>query len=379
MTLPLKTIPGFVSDMIAAWSGQTGVKPVFQSGDVLLAFWQALAGQLDFLQAQIQIVLNLTRAGTSTGADLDSWMAQFNFPRLGATYATTTVTFTKNLPAAQPIVISVGDIVQTQGGAYQYAVVADTTELSYSVSQKGYVLVAGATSLTATVQATVAGSGSNVIAGAISQFGTSIPGIDSVTNGQPVENGYDAETDEAFRARFQLYLATLAKATKAAILAAALSVQQGLVVNLLENQRPDGTPLMGSFTAIVDDGSGNPPTSLLNNVYAAIDATRAFSVQPFVAAPTEIAATIVITIRLAPGANAAITNTTVQNAITGIVNETAAGATLYTSTIDAAAKLVTGVIAVRSGTTINGVAADLSASPSQEIRTTVQAITVTNY
>lgn len=379
MTLPTKTIGAFVDDMIATWSSQTGIVPVFSSGDALLAFWQSTAAQLDFLQAQIRMVLNLTRAGTSTGGDLDTWMAQFDFPRLVATYATTDVIFSRNLATTTPILISVGDMVQTSGGAYQYKVVADTSETTFDASLNAYVLSPGATSLTATVQALVAGTGSNVVARAINQFGTSIPGIDTVSNDQPVENGYDAEPDINYRARFQLYLATLSKATKAAIIAAALGVQQGLSVNLLENQQPNGLPLLGSFTAIVDDGSGNPPTSLLTKIYAAIDATRAFTVQPFVIAPTSLVAVVAITIKLSPNAVAAVVNTAVQNAITAILNESQPGATVYISQVDSIALLVTGVVAVRSGTTINGVAADLTAGPIQEIRTSITNVSVSNY
>jgi uncharacterized phage protein gp47/JayE len=379
MTLPVKTINQLVADMISTWSGQVGVTPVFQSGDALLAFWQSFAGQLDFLQALIKIVLNITRASTSTGADLDSWMAQFNFTRLVATAAATDVLFGKNLPATQAIPISVGSIVQTQGGAYKYVVVADTSQPGYLASQNAYILVAGATSVMATVQAVVPGAASNVVTGAINQFGTSIPGIDTVTNGQPVENGFDAESDANFRSRFQLYLATLAKATKAAITAAALGVQQGLSVNLLENQRPDGTTLLGSFTAVVDDGSGSPPNSVITAVYQAVDSVRAFSVQPFVTAPTVVYATITLAVRLTTIADQATTNTAVQNAVVGIVNEKTSGSTLFISDIIDAAKLVDAVIAVRSGVTINGVSADLVVGPSQEIRTVISDVTVTNY
>lgn len=382
MTLPTKLIPGFVSDMIATWSAQTGTSTSFTDGDPLLAFWQSVAAQLDFLQAQIQLVLALARAQTSTGADLDSWMAQFNFLRLPADFATGPETFLRFTPATSAVTVPAGAIVQVPGGTIQYQVVGDQNDPAWNAAANGYVLSIGQTSVTATVQALVGGSGSNLLANQLTQTGTSVPGIDQVTNPAPITNGIDAESDASFRSRFILYLATLAKATKAAILAAAMSVQQGLLIALLENQQPNGATLLGSFTAIVDDGSGNPPASLLNAVFNAVDAVRAFSVQPFVVPPTSIQASITLSanLTLGPGMVAANVNTSIQNAVATMVNQLAPGARLNGSAIITAALSVAGVTAVNPASiTINGSPADLIPTIQQEIRTTVSAITVGNY
>lgn len=383
MTILQKSIPGFVSDMIATWAAGTSTSPVFTSGDPLLAFWQSVSVQLDFLQAQIQLVLALARAQTSTGGDLDTWMAQFNFFRLPANFATGPEVFSNRSVSSVNVIVPVGTVVQTVGGGIQYAVVADTTQSAYSAAANGYVLAVGQTSVTATAEALVGGSGSNILANLLTQFGTSLPGIATVTNPAPITNGVDAESDVDFRARFILYLATLAKATKAAILAAAKSVQQGLLISLLENQQPNGTQLLGSFTVIADDGSGDPPASLLNAVFNAVDQVRAFSVQPFVVPPTSIPAFISLAAHLAPlslGITAATVNTAVQNAIATAVNGLGPGATLYASAIITAALSVPGVSAVNPSTvTINGGGADLIPMISQEIRTVVASISVTNY
>lgn len=380
MTIPTKTIAGLVSDMTATWAAQTNTTPIFSSGDVLLAIFQAVSVQLDFLQAQVQLVLNLARAQTSTGADLDSWMQQFNFSRLPATNATGPELFQRSTPTTAPVVIPAGAIVQTVGGGVQYQVVEDTTQTSWSNAADGYVLAVGQSNVTATVQALVSGSTSNVLANQLIQFGSSVPGIDTITNPAPITNGIDAESDTAFRARFILYLATLAKATYAAILAAASSVQQGLLISLLENEEPDGETLLGSFTVIVDDGSGDPPESLLAAVYSAVDATRAFSVQPFVIGPSALPAAIVLSIRLIDSTTAAATGVAVQNAIAAMTNELAPGATLFLSAIITATVAVSNVAAVNAASvTINGVAADLVPTVAQEIRTTNSAIAVSNY
>src|SRR5690348_5770676 len=103
MTLPTKTFTQFVQDQGASWAASTGQTPVFTSGDVLLALFQAFGLNADYLQALIVQVNNITRAQTSSGADLDSWMNQFNFPRLPATFADGQVTFTKLVAAPNPI------------------------------------------------------------------------------------------------------------------------------------------------------------------------------------------------------------------------------------------------------------------------------------
>lgn len=380
MTVVQKSIGGFVSDSIATWAAQTGTSPVFSDGDPLLAFWQSIAVQLDFLQAQTQLVLAMSRAQTASGADLDSWMAQFGFSRLASTFATGGETFQRLTPASSQITVPVGAIVQTVGGGVQFAVVADLDEPAWSIAANGYVLPVGQTSLVATIEALVAGPSGNVLSNTVTQFGSSIPGIDQVTNAAPISNGIAGETDQAFRARFNLYLATLAKATRSAILAAATGVQQGLLISLLENQQPNGTPLLGSFTVVVDDGSGNPPTSLLNAVFNAVDQTRAFSVQPFVVPPTSVLATITLAINLAAGANAVTVNAAAQNAVAAIVNGLAPGARLNGSSIITAALSVAGVAAVNpSSVTINGGSADLIPTIQQEVRTTTLLVSVTNY
>lgn len=385
MTIQAKLISGFVSDMIATWQAQTGLSIPFSSGDPLLAFWQSVATQLDFLQAQIAIVLSLARASTSTGSDLDSWMAQFQFFRLQAVPGTGEETFSINAVAGVNIIIPAGAVVQSVGGAIQYEVVADAGSPAWNASANGYVLPIGSLTVDATIEAIIPGPGSNVAANVLTQFGTSVPGIASCTNPQPITNGVGAESDADFRSRFILYLATLAKATRSAILAAAQSVQQGLLIALLENQQPNGTALLGSFTVIVDDGSGSPPTSLINSVFAAVDAVRAFSVQPFVVPPTQLFISVTLSVNVGPlplpvGTSNATVNVAVQNAIAAMVNQLAPGGRLNGSSIIAAALSVPFVAAVNtSSVTINGGTADLIPAIQQEVRITNAGISVSNY
>lgn len=389
MTLPTQTAAQSVTAQQAAWQAATGIVPVWAAGDPLLALFEAFANQGDFLQAIAATINNLTRAQTSTGADLDSWMAQFYFTRLPATFASTAETFSVLAPPSSPISIPAatlvngvytgGTLVQNAAGTVQFQVIPDTTQSAYVAASNSYVLGTTVTSITATVQALTAGSAANLAAGQLSQMASAVPGIASVTNASAIASGLNAESDAAFLARFPGYLASLGQATRTAILAAAADVQQGLSIFPVEQQDNHTNPLLGSFTLYVDDGSGDPPSTLLTNVFNAVNAARAFGIQCFVAGPNVLTATIVLTIRPATGYTISTLGPAVQSAVVAAVQKVATGATLFVSAVEAAALSVAGVAAVRPGTTINAVNADLIPSATQEIRTATADVTVGQY
>lgn len=389
MTIPSQTNAQSLAALISSFGASTGQQPVLSAGDVLLAIFEAFATQEDFLQGLIQLVNNLTRAQTSSGSDLDSWYGQFNFSRLPATSAEGPVTLAALSPAINPVYVPAatltngvyvgGTTVQTQDGSIVYQLIPDTTQAAYNATLNAYVLAAGQTSITASAQCTVAGASGNVTVGQLSQLGTSIPGIATVTNAAAISNGANAESDSSYRSRFVLWFNSLADATATAITAAANDVQQGLQLSLVENELPNGTSQLGSFTMFVDNGSGSPPSQLLTDVFNAVNAVRAFSVQANVAGPTIISATIALTIRVASGYTASTVEAAVQAAIVAAVNALAFGATLYISAVETAALSVAGVTAVKSGTTINASTNDLTCTSSQEIRTTTGSVSVGTY
>lgn len=384
MTQPAKTFQQFVNDLQTQWANAlktTGVVPALQDGDAILALFKAVSGQLVFLQALAQLANQVARAQTSNGADLDSFMAQFQFTRLPATFNTGQVTFGKLSPSTSNVTIPAGSIVQTPGGAAQYQVVADTSQPTWNGPLNAYVMAAGQTSLTATVQATVAGTPVAVAAGALTQIASSLPGIDTVTNGAAINNGLDAELDPAFRARFVQFLAGLAKATSAAILAAINGVQQGLTTSLLENVNVALTTQLGAFVAVIDDGSGNPPAALLTTIFNAVNAVRGFTIQPAVIGVTKIIPTVQLNIRVAPGFVAATVQAAVQAAVVSYTNtiEQNAGF-LFISGIEGAATAVPGCAAVQPGQTkINSANTDLALTAVQVPRIGAAQVSVGTY
>lgn len=392
MSLPSKTQATFVSDMVAAWAQQLGFQPTLPKGDPLLATFQAVAAQAVFLQALVQVVNGLTLAQTRTGADLDAWMAQFRFTRLPAAQAAGPVTFGKAAPATAPVPIPAGTIVQTQGGAIQYQAVADTSQPTWNPGQNAYVLPIGASSLTATVQATLAGAAYNVTAGQLSQIASNVPGIDTVTNPAPITSGQDAESDAAFLNRFVNYLNSLSKATYGAIVSAIQGVQQGIRGQPVENVNVALAPLPGAFVVAVDNGAGAAPASLVAAVQATLETTRAFTVQAQTIAAAYVAPSVALTVRLAPGFLLAQIMPAVQNAVAAAANAVPIGGGVivgnaidgagffYISTIEEAALSVPGVLSVQPGQTlIAGVNADFALSKIQAINIAASGVTVGQY
>lgn len=380
MSLPSRTFQQFVDAFVAQWASELGFQPTLQAGDALYALMQTTAAQLVFLQAQVQLVNAIARAETSTGADLDTFYAQFGFVRLPGQAASGPVVFSNPAAASAQILIPVGTVVQTIGGAVQYAVVADTNEPTFNPTLNAYVLAIGQTSLTATVQALVSGSAYNVTAGQLAQIATPVPGINSVTNAEPIINGADAESDTAFRARFVLFINSLSKATYGAIVSAIQGVQQGIEFQLQENVDVAGNPHFGEFVVSIDDGTGSPPSSLITAVFNAVDAVRGFTIIPEVVAVADITTTIVVAIKAAAGFTVTALEGPVANAIAAAVNSGGIGAGLPADTVVQAALSVTGCASVQlSSVLLNGSNADLPAVVFKAYRTDVNHITCGPY
>ena len=378
MTFPIKTFSGFVSDMTVAWGASIGLTPTFNEGDVLLAIFEAVASQDVFLQAQAQLVNQIARLTTSIGSDVDTFLAQFGFTRLPAVLATGTETFTAPQPApAQVLIYPAAGVVSTVGGAITYSVVPDTNQSAWNATLGAYVLPQGQTSVAVTIQADAAGASYNVQAGQLTVLTQPIPGISSVTNPSSIDNGVNAESDTAVKARFVQWLNSLSKATQAAIIAAVSAVQAGLMFNLLENTTPGNTSAVGQFVAVIDNGTGTPPSSLVNAVQSAINSVRGFTILGTAVAVTPINPTIGLSVRVAAGYVSATVEAAVAAAVAALVLPI--GQTLFVSSLESAALAVPGVVSVQPGTTINGVNADLIFTGFQAARITTGHVSVGTY
>lgn len=371
MAINLKDFPTIVSDQVTAIQARSARLIDTTIGSIIRAVTEANAAVVLWLQSLIISLLATTRASTSTDVDLDSWMADFGVTRLPAVAATGNVTFSR-FTATNPASIPVGATVQTGDGSQVFQVVADTTNPAYAAG--AYTLVAGVSSLDVKVQAVTAGAGNNVVIGAINTLATAISGIDTVTNAAAFINGADAESDPALRTRFVAYVASLSKATKEAVGYAITSLQTGLTYTLVENETYGGATDYGYFYVVVDDGSGTPGSTLLNDVANAIERVRPVTSRFGVFAPAVVAATIVMNVSVAAGYDAAVTKLLVEDAVTNYINALGLGHPLaFTRLLQVAYGASLGVTNV-TGLTVNGGNSDLAATPKQTIK--AAAVTV---
>jgi uncharacterized phage protein gp47/JayE len=277
------------------------------------------------------------------------------------------VTFSRFTPTLQAVV-PVGAVVQTTDGTQQFTVNLDTTNAAYSAALGGYVLAPSIASVNVSVTAVTPGSGGNVVSGAISQLSQSAPGVDTVTNAAAFTNGVDAETDAAARARFVTYLASLSKATKAAVGNAITSLQQNLTYTLTENFTYGGVYQPGFFYAVVDDGSGSPPSPLLLTVSNAIDAVRPFTSTFAVFAPVVVNASVVMTIVTAAGYTHSAITALVQTALQTYINTLPLGTSLAYSRLAQVAYDASPAVTNVTGVTLNGGTSDITATNQQVVK-----------
>jgi uncharacterized phage protein gp47/JayE len=373
MQLSLRTFNTLVQSMAAAVEASATQLLDLTVGSTLRAVLEANASIGLWMQWLILQALRTTRAASSNGADLDSWMADLTLTRLPAAAATGIVTFSRFTPGMTAL-IPAGALVRTADGTQTFSVSADTALASWSVSGNGYVVAAGLVALDVPVIAQTPGSVGNVQAGTVSLLASALPGIDAVSNANGFQNGIDAESDDAFRSRFRNFIASRSRATPLAVGYAISSIQQGLNYAIQENTDPSGQSLMGSFVVTVDDGSGTPSTALLSTVQTAIDAVRPvgsiFSVQP----PTILTANISLNITIPAGTTKAPILAVVGNAIGAYINSLPIDAVLPLTRLAQIAYSASPAVVNVGAVMANGSTSDIAVRATEVVKAGVIAV-----
>lgn len=352
MQLQLQDFTTLVRNMAASVQGSARNLIDLTTGSVLRAILEANASIALWLQWLIVQVLAQTRAATSAGPDLDSWVADFSLQRLPGQAALTTVVFSR-ITLGLAASIPVGTQVKTADGSQIFAVLADATQASYDAATSSYAVASSTQTIALTVQAAIVGIVGNVQPGVISLLATAIPGIDAVTNPNQAAGGLDAETDAALRARFANFIDSRSRATPVAIAFAVDSLQQGLQHVISENVDPSGAVRLGFFTVTIDDGSGAPPAALLASVSAAVDLVRPVGTLFAVQAATVTLANITMAIT-ADAVDKPAAQRAVIAAITAYVATLPIGGALPLSRLAAIAYAVSRAITNVSFLAING-------------------------
>jgi len=363
MQLTTKSLGTMLQDMGAVLQGSVAQALDLSVGSVMRSLLEAVAALGGWLQLDALLVLTQTRAATSTGTDLDSWMADFNFARLPATSATGSVTFGRYV-ATMPAQIPIGTQVKTSDGTQSFLVVADATNPAWDgISQ--YVIGVNINQLTVAVTAVTAGLQGNVTAGSISVISSSLNGVDSVTNAAALAGGMDAEADAALRSRFVLFINSRSAATKTAVLNAIFSVQQGIRAIVYENRSASGLAEEGAFCVVADAGNGLLTPELSQAIGTAIEAIRPIGSQYCIISPNilpvGISFSLILTGTTAASAVAAAATALVEN----WVNQIGIAGLLSFSKIEALIHSADPSVVTVQDLTVNGNTADITAQWNQ--------------
>ena len=356
MQLPLLNFDTLVRNAGAALQGACARLLDLSTGSVLRALLEANASVALWMQWIALLVLRAGRASTSTGADLDSWVADFGVARLPAVAASGSVRFSR-LSAGLAAFIPVGSLVKSLDGTQGFLVAEDTGNPAWDATRGGFNLAAGALSIDVKVVAELPGAAGNVQAGMITQLAGAVAGVDSVVNLVPLAGGLEAETDAALRARFARWIDSRSRATVPAIVSAIESVQQGLRYVVSENLDAAGDVLLGHFTVVVDDGSAAPAGALLDAVARAVEPVRpvgtSYSVRAPVAVPVNVA--MMLSVRDAVPAEV---GAAVYEAVAAFIRDLPIGASLPLSRLAGLAYAAHPAVSNVWGMTLNGDAAD---------------------
>lgn len=380
--LPLKTRDQFVTDEIAAVQAALPGFFEFPIGSIVRAIVDAHGTTAIWEESLVQFVLARTRLATSTGADVDSFLADFGTARLPAVNASGNVTFASFSPTQERL-ITVGSTVTVQDGSISFAVTPDTTNPDYDDALKAYVMAPGTPSISAKVVATVAGVIGNVAPNAITVINSPIPGVDTVTNPLAFTNGVDVQSDPAAKEFFVFYLNSLSRSTLAAINYAVMTIPQ--VTNFLTVENTNYTTQLeqlGYFYVVFDDGSGSPPPDTIAAVQNAVEEYRGLTIKYDVKGPTLVNVTVSAHIALPSGYTNPNLVTDCQTALALYVNFVPFGGTLFYTRI---AQIIYNVIAIDApglinqfnvnNVLLNGGTVDITSTPPQLIRATSIIVT----
>jgi uncharacterized phage protein gp47/JayE len=367
-TLPTKSFTALVQTIAAGVQGRAAALIDFSIGSTLRAIAESFSAVCLWLQAMVLQVLAASRLSTSTGSDVDSFIADFGIiTRIGGISATGLVAFARFTAGPSAPFIPVGSQVTTGDRSVYFQVYADPTNANYSAVLNGYTLPSSVASINVPVSALTPGAVGNVQAGQINTISSTLTGIDTVNNVAAFANGSDSERDDSFKARFQLAILGLSAGdlygTQAAIGAVSTAVQY----TITEFYNYDGSYRPAFYYIVADDGSGAPSAPFLTAVASAADSVRPLGNSLAVFGPILTTAAVSMTLTTATGYTHATVVAQVAAAIANAINRLGLGIGLPYTYLSAVAYGVPGVTNVAS-VLLNAGTADIAASKKATIK-----------
>jgi uncharacterized phage protein gp47/JayE len=360
MNLPTRDFTDIVRDMSSAITSSAGRLIDISIGSVLRAIIEANAAIVLWAQWLVLLTLQTTRAGTSTGTDLDSWMADFSLSRLPAMTASGIATFSR-FTATATAFVPAGTLIKTQDGSITFAIAIDDSNPTWQPVLNTYCLASGVVSIDLQIVASAAGLSGNVLANTIAVLASAVPGIDNVNNETATSGGADPETDGAFRVRFANFFAARSRATVDAIAYAISLVGPDLKYVIQENVDAAGNIRLGNMLIVIDNGSGVLAQTLVDSLSFAIQVVRpigtTFSIQP----PQIIQVRVTLTVLLRSESPVSTIQAKLQLAIQNYISSLGIGSTLSVTRISQLVYRTEPRTVNVSNVTLNGQGMDLVA------------------
>jgi hypothetical protein len=250
-----------------------------------------IAGSISMLSNELAelIVSNFSKTffDLAEGTDLDTLVVDHfgsTFARLDASEATGSVTFSRPTSAAGDVTIPAGTVVKTVKNA-------QGTEIRFVTTSEQELT---GLSKVVSVIAAIAGTSGNVNANKVTVIESALTDATiTVTNGQAMSGGIEAQTDAEYREFAKLKLLSLAGATEAAVRGAILTVPGIEFCQLVTEQRVvieydlnTLEPAVGETffripypVAYISDENGNSSQALIDAAKAAIEPVRACGVK----------------------------------------------------------------------------------------------------
>jgi hypothetical protein len=371
--LPTQSFNQIVTNTIAGIQGRAAKFINFSQGSSLRAIVEGFGGLFMWFQALVLQLLTAIRLSTSSGNDVDTFVADFmpivpgsqttalpnGSPRLGAQAASGTVTYTRFTAGTNTCFIPVGATLTTNDGNNTTFVVS--TNLTFATYQAGppagYLLPSSVASIVVPVQCSVPGLIGNVVVGAIGNITSPVTGIDTVSNTAAFSNGANQESDSALKQRFAAYILGLSRGDFFGLNASLLSSATTVQFTLTEGYNYDGSYRPGFFFVVVDDGSGTPSPTFLATMLSAANAVRPLGVQCAVFPPVVILANVAMQITTAAGYNHNTVVAQVSAAVAFNINSLGLNNPLPFSLLASWAYAIPGVISVQN-VLLNGLGGD---------------------
>jgi len=162
---------------------------------------------------------------------------------------------------------TVGTVTISQGSEIQVPGTNAVKPIKFTTTAEGQILNGFTTSSPIPIVASEAGSAWNTTADTITAFGSKPSGVDSVSNPTSLTNGRDLETDDQFRTRIKLFVRSLSRATRTALIYAALTAEdvpsgkRVVFAAIVEDETN-----LGNVTLYIDDGAGTVETGAVTSV-----------------------------------------------------------------------------------------------------------------